>query len=201
MHMSATKKRGGFRPGSGRPKAEATKQLEAANMNVALAARARLFGATDKVFQGPEGRKVRIGRDDPLWGSALGRLYAHQIIDYDQHEALLEYGRRRLAYIQIKVEQRPNAASPGFGDTSRGSSCAPEMDEERANRISRKHEDMVSELNELMRTDPVFGLPRILGVYELLDRITVYDREVSYSQGNCGAVRAAANVLARLFKV
>lgn len=185
---------------SGRLKAVPKAVQEARAMNCVVMQRVRHHGAADIAFV-TDGRKVRIGRDDPLWGSVLGRLYAQQMISYDQHEALLEYGRRRSDWLRLKVDQRPNAKSLDFGGTARGLSCVAEPDEEVTLRKLRAHGDMMRELDELERVEaPGHPRTRILSLTELLDRIMILDQEIALSPTNLGAVRSAANALVRHLK-
>jgi hypothetical protein len=176
---------------NGRVKAPSQKELEAANQNVVILQRIRHHGAPDS----------DAAKDD-RYGTVLGRLWLQQAITGPQHEALLEYGRRRDDWLRLKVDQNPNPASPGFAMVSRGLSCAAEPDEEITLRKIRKHADMMRELQDLDRIDRLEGIQtRILDLTEILDRITVYDRDIAHTPANLGVVRMAANLLARLFKV
>ena len=173
---------------NGRAKPQPKKEAEAERMATVLKYRQRYLAAPGEPAT------------DARFGSVIGKLSLQNIISLTQYDAAMEYERVRRGYLGMKIEGRPTAAcqlaAMVFGS---GKSCAPEIDEDVANRKARSHSDMMRELEELERFEGATG--KHFRLADLLDRVTVYDLEIALTPANVASLRSSLNVLAKFFKL
>jgi hypothetical protein len=136
---------------------------------------------------------------DRRYGSIIGRLSLQGVISLTQFDAAERYGEIRSEHLQIKTEQKPTEscqlAAMVFGT---GRSTAPEMSTRTAEAKTDYHDGMMTKLKDI---DAIGDLnAKHFKIEELLDRVTVYDREIALTPANVAALRTALNILARYFQ-
>jgi len=93
---------------------------------------------------------------DPLWGSTLGQMRLRGIafeksngqgqrdplsIDMTQYDTANRYQKLIFQYRRLKGIPSPNPKSPAFSDWIRGTTNAPDLDDEEIQKICGRHSD------------------------------------------------------------